>query len=324
MLKQFRADKYFFLKYYLINLVLYSVACSILALTTGLFSGEYAWLWFLVIIPIILPDFLVISMGGIVACALLLYFQPFYWWYLLGIPLGAYLGIQSGTFMHNASHGNFRPKWLNRVVGEICGLHQLPGVPGWWVTHKIHHQNPDDPEKDPHPPLGLPFWGFVRIMKQTMRTVMTNVYFDQWGKSRETKRIWALVDLTLPINRYLRAVFLLLLLGPAIFVFVWIPSYLVNILFYAHLNFVTHQPNGEGDFEILDIKNGWYYRFMNAIGQGCYFHKTHHLKCTLINPKSLEATRIDPLISYHEESNVESAQGITASIKQGPGSAIAR
>ncbi|MDA0349008.1 MAG: fatty acid desaturase [Verrucomicrobia bacterium] len=298
MLKQFRADKYFFLKYYLINLVIYSLGCTLLALTTNTLTGNYGWLWLLLLIPVILPDFMVITFGGLICAAFTSYSETFHWFYLLGFPLGAYLGVQSGTLMHNASHGNLRPKWLNRVCGELCGLHQLPGVPGWWVTHKIHHQNPDDPKRDPHPPMGLTFWQFVRQMKQTMRTVMTNNFFDQWGESKETKRIWGMVDFTLPINRYLRALFMLLLFGPAIFVFVWIPSYLVNIIFYAHLNYATHQPNEDGDYEILDLNNSWYYRFMNVIGQGCYYHKTHHWKPTSINPQSINPTREEPLVSF--------------------------
>jgi len=161
-----------------------------------------------------------------------------------------------------------------------------------------HSLNPDDPERDPHPPLELTFWKFVREMKQTMRIVMTKNFFDQWGESKETKRIWAMVDFTLPINRYLRAVFIFLLFGPAIFVFVWIPSYLVNIVFYAHLNYATHQPNEDGDYEILDLNSSWYYRFMNVIGQGCYYHKTHHWKPTSINPQSINSTREEPLVSF--------------------------
>jgi hypothetical protein len=88
MLNQFRADKYFFLKYYLINLLIYSVACVVLALTTNLVSGGYGWIWFLVLVPVILPDFMVITLGGILCAAFLVYSGTFYWWYLLGIPLG--------------------------------------------------------------------------------------------------------------------------------------------------------------------------------------------------------------------------------------------
>jgi hypothetical protein len=90
-------------------------------------------------------------------------------------------------------------------------------------------------------------------MKVIMRKAMTNNFFNLWGKTKETKRIWAMVDLTLPINRYLRALFMLLLFSPPVFVFVWIPSYLANITFYAHLNYATHRPNEKGVFEILDV-----------------------------------------------------------------------
>lgn len=309
MLKQFRSDKYFFLKYYLINLAFYSVACTLLIIAKNPFSGDFGWLWLLLLVPIVLPDFFVIVVGGLLSVSCFLYLETFHWWYLWGLPLGAYLGVQSGTLMHNASHGNLRPKWINRICGELCGLHQLPGVLGWWVTHKIHHQYPDDPKNDPHPPLALSFWGFVRNMKGTMRTVMTNNYFDQWGENTETKRIWAMVDLTLPLNRFLRALFLFLLFGPALFVFLWIPSYLVNVLFYAHLNYATHRINNRGDFEVLDLDHNRFYRFMNLVGQGCYYHKTHHWRPTTINPQSLKPTRATPLVSYRrKDASVEKEQ----------------
>ena len=80
MYKQFRADKYFFLKYYVINLVFYSVACTVLALTTNLFSGDYAWAWFLLIVPVILPDFKVIFIGAVLCTGFFLYSMTFHWW----------------------------------------------------------------------------------------------------------------------------------------------------------------------------------------------------------------------------------------------------
>ncbi|QXD25845.1 fatty acid desaturase [Opitutia bacterium ISCC 51] len=308
MYKQFRADKYFFLKYYVINLIFYSVACTALAFYTGLFSGSYAWLWFLAIVPVILPDFKVIALGGAICTGLFFFFMPFHWWYLLGIPLGAYLGVQSGAWMHNACHGNLKPKWLNRFVGELCGLQQLPGVAGWWVTHIIHHQYPDDPDLDPHPSHGVTYCGFIRNMKVTMRKAMTHNFFNLWGKTKETKRIWAMVDLTLPINRYLRALFMLLLFSPPVFFFVWIPSYLTNITFYAHLNYATHRPNEKGDFEILDVNRSWYYRFMNWMAQGCYFYKTHHWRPHSINPMKMDPTKEDAYVFFVLEGNREAAE----------------
>jgi hypothetical protein len=142
-------------------------------------------------------------------------------------------------------------------------------------------------------------------MKVTMRKSMTKNFFDLRGDTKETKRIWAMVDLTLPINRYLRALFMLLLFTPPVFFFFFFPSYVTNIVFYAHLNYATHRPNESGDFEILDVNRSWYYKFMNWMAQRCYYHKSHHWRPHSINPKTMDPIRETPFVSYTLEKNRE-------------------
>lgn len=49
--------------------------------------------------------------------------SPIYLWHLALLPIAIYLGGISAIFMHNASHRSFRPLWLNRLMGEITGVH---------------------------------------------------------------------------------------------------------------------------------------------------------------------------------------------------------
>src|SRR6266487_589177 len=139
LLKDFHEDRYFLTKYYAINFVLYITVCTTLLRTSTVARGPHPVLWFLALIPLILPDFRLITSSGILFLGLLglFYGSRFSLWHLGLIPLGVYLGLLSAMLMHNAAHGNIRPAWLNRLLGEICGVHQLPGFPGWHITHLL-------------------------------------------------------------------------------------------------------------------------------------------------------------------------------------------
>jgi len=84
---------------------------------------------------------------------------------VLLLPVTYYVSIHIAVLMHNAAHTNFRPRWLNRALGEICGFLQGMGFLGWKTAHGIHHRCPDDSFFDVHPPLKEPFWKFVGEMK---------------------------------------------------------------------------------------------------------------------------------------------------------------
>ena len=70
-------------------------------------------------------------------------------------------GFLSASMMHNASHLNFGKRWISQVVGHLCGFQQNFSYKAWQVAHIIHHQFPDDPTKDPHPPMTQSFLNFM-------------------------------------------------------------------------------------------------------------------------------------------------------------------
>ena len=87
-----------------------------------------------------------------------------------------------------------------------------------------------------------------------------------------------------------RLVFWFLLLGPSVFVLLYVPSYIFNYFFFSHFNYYTHRldPNSrEGQFEVLNLSDGYYYRLTNLIFFGIYHHRTHHSKPYLFNPQKL-------------------------------------
>ena len=77
--------------------------------------------------------------------------EPFFYQGLLLLPLGLVLGVKVPVWMHNSVHGNFRIPWVNRVVGELCGVAIMLGMEAFALNHLMHHAYPDS-DLDPHNP----------------------------------------------------------------------------------------------------------------------------------------------------------------------------
>lgn len=301
MFKQFKRDPFFILKYNIVTILLLALASVVLFNTwSSLGETPYSWVLLLCVLPLAVPNFWTISFSALSVVAVSVYFGLF----VVGlgdawlIPVGIIVGLQAAYLMHNAAHGNFKPNWLNRVVGELCGLQHLIGFPGWVVPHIVHHQYPDDPARDPHPPEHMSFTRFLSEMGPCMSRVARQIFFQQWREREDTARIWAAMAYTGMLARYLRAVFLLLLLGSKAFVLAYLISKIVNVLFYVHFNYYTHRPTEEGSIEVLNLNHNWYYKLMNATMAGVYYHKNHHAKASLFDPRRLDAPQKESLISY--------------------------
>jgi hypothetical protein len=80
-----------------------------------------------------------------------------------------------------------------------------------------------------------------------------------------------------------------------------IVSKIVNYAWYIHFNYFTHQPNADGDMEVLNLNHNFYYKLMNATMAGIYYHKNHHRKASLFDPRTLEQEQAaKPLVSYRK------------------------
>jgi stearoyl-CoA desaturase (delta-9 desaturase) len=236
---------------------------------------------------VVSPSFLVMAGALLVLGALSVtsVWTPFSPSLLALVPIGAVLGVLSAGWMHNAAHGNFRPRWLNPLVGELCGLQQLLGFRGWTLFHQMHHRDPDDPVLDPHPPAGHTYWGFVDQMKNLIQRCAARRFFQAHGDSPETRRIWRATVAFLFGGRFMRSVFVFNLLGPKLFVWLFGPSLLVNLLIYCHFNYATHRPRPDGTVEIINLDKGAGYRLLNFLTSGAYFHRNHHLRPGLFDPR---------------------------------------
>jgi fatty acid desaturase len=311
MYKFYKKDPYFFIKYNIVSILILGAGSILLYNYWSVLPGiSNNWLLFLAIVPLVLTNVWIIlfstallTLAAVTQGAFDVSLRE-----AVLLPLaGIVIGLQSAWLMHNAAHESIKPAWLNRLIGELTGLHQLSGFPGWAVFHIIHHQNSDDPVNDPHPPVLLTFREFFWQMGPLMARVAHAAFFELWGENERAQRLWTWTVRTGLTARYMRNAFLLVLLGPVAFVLGFIVSKLVNYAWYVHFNYFTHRPNAEGDIEVLNLNHNLYYKVMNATMSGIYFHKNHHRKASLFDPRTLEVEQADKILVSYKYSSSEGA-----------------
>lgn len=300
MLKEYLTDKYFYIRYLSISLIVTLLLISAVLIIKDTHINTLFWLQLALIIPLMISDLLFILVTAVLYYVLFFFFywQDLHFWYLGLVVLGALTGLYSTTLMHIATHNSIPNKFLNRLVGELCGIQQLITFNGWAVAHLIHHKYSDDPIRDPHPPQQFTYWQFANRMKNSTLKVLGDTYYEHFPDEPKAHTIVRFVLIISLINKFLRATFLLLLLGPIGFTLFYITSFVTQILFYTHFNYFTHRPTQNGEMEILNLYKGWYNRLINRFLFGIYFHKNHHRSPHLLNPSVLGTAEDDVYISY--------------------------
>jgi Fatty acid desaturase len=301
VLTRFRANPLFLLTYYGVCTLILSLGIA-LFLATGLCSwpvSPWDWLWVLLLVPLTFGGLRTI-MATAVGYALLAYLRIDVSGWQISVlpPVGVMTGLYSAATMHMCVHRVLFPRWINTVMGELCALQQILGYPGWGISHLLHHKHPDDPQLDPHPPANSSFWSYADRMKYSIVACLDRAYYSQFGNSTRTILIWRITKLLLVLNRALRALFWLVLLGPAAFVLFFLPSFVVQIAFYSHFNWATHRPLGEGRYGIFNRNDGLYYHLMNKLLWGIYYHANHHRSPARIDPRRGADKSTSPYVSY--------------------------
>lgn len=281
-------------RYYLLNILIYSTATVGVLYWNQLFETVSPW-WILSLLPLFLNQFRFIAAGSILLLiiTLNLYWGEISWTYLILFPAVIYIGHLSAVLIHNAVHNDFKPLWLNHVIGELCALQQLSaGFPVFKYIHSEHHGHSDDPEKDPHPPTGYTFWEFVDASRALIRNRLTAIYLKKWGDSEKSINSWKIQNGLLLCSRFVKTFFLFSLLGPKIFALLFLPSYLSNVFLFAAFNYFTHRKNESGIIEILNLDHNLYYKICNRILFGVFYHKNHHLRPKLFNPMNMKSEAV--------------------------------
>lgn len=200
---------------------------------------------------------------------------------LAGLPAAVLFSLMFSGLLHCASHNAIRPRFLNRPAGELIGLFQLAGFPDWTVIHVLHHRHADDPERDPHPPIGKSYWEFTKGMRDSVLAAYLKRYFEIFGASDSSKAAVRRFARAMQADMLLRILFWFLLLGPQHFTFLFAFSVMFKMLHYAWFNHVTHQPSG-----IRNLGAGGY-AWLNTLTFGLYYHGNHHRYPTVFDPRDL-------------------------------------
>lgn len=209
----------------------------------------------------------------------------FQWWHLALVPLGLYFGGLSAVWMHNASHNSFKSPVVNAICGYTAGVHQLWGFLGWKLIHLLHHHYSDINDMDPHAPEGRTFWQFTRIMFIKSSVHISRRYREHWGDTAKTQLLQRVVLVVFTAMVAANLTLCYLLLGPAGFVFFYLPSLVVNHLIYVDINYTVHPKDENGNTAPANFNDTLYHKLANFLFFGIYFHANHHRKPLLFNPR---------------------------------------
>lgn len=210
---------------------------------------------------------------------------------LLFLPLAFLCGIQIPVFMHNCTHANFRSRLVNNVLGELSSLFILMGLDIVRINHSLHHAFADT-QRDPHDPTGKSFFAFIFTAQVMGVRVIRDCYLSFHGDTAWNRGLFNASIVLQYLGHALRLTVWYLFFGPGLFIAFYLPSFLTFSLAFAHVNYITHRKNAAGEVEVLNKNDNAYYRFVNFIGSGVYFHKNHHRRPRLLNPMALEKSQV--------------------------------
>ncbi|HXH30105.1 MAG TPA: fatty acid desaturase [Bacteriovoracaceae bacterium] len=205
-------------------------------------------------------------------------------WQLLLLPAALILAVMVPVLIHNCVHRNLRPRFLNFIAGELAGYYVLLSMASFELNHLMHHSHPDS-ALDPHNPHRRNFLNFFFANNFAGTRVVLVKFLESHGDTFYHRRVFDLSVVIHFINVPLRLASWFLLLGPTLFVVLFIPSYLFHMFVFAHINYVTHATHADGRTEVFNFDSNLYYRFVNFFGSGVYYHLNHHHNPRFYNPK---------------------------------------
>ncbi|MES3037740.1 MAG: hypothetical protein V4736_07530, partial [Bdellovibrionota bacterium] len=113
-----------------------------------------------------------------------------------------------------------------------------------------------------------------------------NYYIRYFGSSELTLKNLKSFSRASKFDNFMRLGFWLLLLKPEAFTFFFSTSLVFKMFHWAWFNWSTHRPVAEG--VAIQNHNHGFYRVMNLLAFGLYFHKNHHLQASLFDPRDLK------------------------------------
>jgi fatty acid desaturase len=266
---EFRKKKFFFFQYFLVQMLVIAPIAMIL-FSKGYFSTEL----------------------------------HLHTWHLAILPFAFVFGIQVPVVLHNAVHSNIKNKTLNEIAGEVTGFFVLFGMAPFRISHILHHAHADDVELDPHPPRGKSFAHFLATTQLNTIRVISNLYFNIHGRNAKTYSIMATQMGFYYVGLVSRAAIWFMILGPTMFVAFYIPAFMTNLVVFAHINFATHKTLPTGEIVVVNLNHNLYYKTLNVLSSGAYFHKNHHDRPKLYNPMKMAMASKPAVVRVEQELKV--------------------
>jgi len=209
---------------------------------------------------------------------------------IIVVFLAVIMGWLVSSFIHNTSHNNIGNKYLNRLIGEFCGLWVMYGFKNFVLIHILHHRYSDQ-ELDPVNPEGMTFFKFLTAPMRYMIQAGSKYLEIQHGEHSHYSAIKFGHYFFFHISVVFRLFFLYSILGPKYFVIFYMFSIVSNITILAHINYVCHRDLPNGSVEIVNLNHNLYYKVANFVTCGGYYHKNHHLNQNLFDPRELNTER---------------------------------
>lgn len=207
--------------------------------------------------------------------------------YLFNLPFAVLFGIQVPVLMHNCMHGNLKSKTANIICGELSALFALMSLGILRINHTLHHAFADT-HNDPHDPSEKDFLTFFFVSQLTGARIIEKKYLEYHGSSFKNRTIFKFNIALHYGGHFLRLFVWYMILGPELFISLYMPAFLIYSLAFAHVNYITHRKAQNGETEIINKDDNLYYNFINYIGSGVYYHKNHHNHPKLLNPMYIE------------------------------------
>jgi fatty acid desaturase len=277
---QFRKDSRYLVKNNLLRIAVFAAAIAVLMVWHRPAWGELA-LFALPILLISTIGTMTTSLGWVIGAGIALYQSPSAVGPLVWIVTALLATFPVSGLYHNATHLSFRPRFLNRVVGEIVGLWHMSSIDEWSILHALHHTYADDLENDPHPPAGQSFPEFMKTTGKKIGASFAKHYVKTHGP--EALPILKKVSVLILARQILASFFWFLALGPQLYIFLFATNIVAKKIHWAWFNWATHV-QVEGKVQVLDLNRGLY-RLINWTSLNMYMHGSHHIKPTMFRPR---------------------------------------
>ncbi len=221
---------------------------------------------------------------GLVLGAVILFFQQrtFSPHYLFYASAAVIITFPLTALYHGASHLSLRPRWLNRMIGEMIGFWHMSSLDEWSIIHAFHHTYSDDLENDPHPPAGQ---SFIQFTKNTAKNIGAS-FAKHFIKSHGVESLMNLkvVSKLILARQVLLSILWFQLLGPELYIYFFAVNIVFKKVHYAWFNWVTHITIN-GKVEVVNLDSGLYW-FVNRISFNLYNHGSHHLRPGVLKPQA--------------------------------------